>query len=130
MKFQILWLRHNADFSTEITSHHTTLDRLTSGEDRFPYSEVEVIAKRQFTGISDDVGVEIYEGDVIAATECDDSEEYTTVVQRDGTALCIDVEGREYDMTDIVWARRHGEVCNMRVIGNVYENPELNEMKF
>ena len=63
IKFEILWLRNNADFTKSIEKHYTTLERLTNGEDKFPYSDVNVVARRQYAELKDKSGVEAYEGD-------------------------------------------------------------------
>ena len=47
IKFQILWVKNNIDFTKSIEKHYTTLERLISNTDQFPYLDVEIIAKRQ-----------------------------------------------------------------------------------
>ena len=47
IKFQILWVKNNIDFTKSIEKHYTTLERLISNADQFPYLDVEIIAKRQ-----------------------------------------------------------------------------------
>lgn len=65
MKYEVLFIRHKEDFSKEISSHFTSVDRLMSGEDKFPYDQVEVLAKRRFTGRKTISGDEVYEGDIL-----------------------------------------------------------------
>jgi len=75
MKVEILFVKHNQDFSKEICSHFTTIERLMTGKDKFPYNDVEIIAKRQFTGWRDMNGTEIYQGDNLLC-HCDDGDTY------------------------------------------------------
>lgn len=65
MKIEVLFVRHKLDFTKEICSHFTSIDRLMSGEDTFPYNEVEIVAKRRFTGRVTVSGDEVYEGDIM-----------------------------------------------------------------
>lgn len=79
-KFEILFETHNAEFEKVINAHCTTLTRLTSGEDKFPYSDVNIIARRQFTGFLDMEGNEIYEGDKMLSVHDDGDRIYIGVV--------------------------------------------------
>ena len=116
IKFEILWIRNNADFTKSIEKHYTTLDRLTNGEDKFPYSEVEVIAKRQYTGEKDIDDKELYHGDIV------DVDGDTQVIKFDGGAFCVDVCGQDYDFTAIGWAQSDSPITKL---GNILQNPEL-----
>ena len=83
---------------------------IVNGYGKFP---IKCNTVEQYTGIKDKYGKEIYEGDIV---EFDDSEIYY-VSFSNGTftlephKMCICNEN----------------VSNLRVIGNIYENPELVE---
>ncbi len=69
----------------------------------------------QYTGLKDNNGKEIYEGDIVRYA--DDYEENAEVVFDDGgfqVEWPINIERLEGDIT-----------CMMEVIGNIHENPEL-----
>jgi len=92
--------------------------------------DVEVM---QFTGLHDKNGKEIYEGDIVEFTAYtkfrEQSENRTKVV----TYSC-EPNGR-VGFTPMVWHTDveddyyNYEIENIRIIGNIYENPELLEDK-
>jgi len=92
--------------------------------------DVEVM---QFTGLHDKNGKEIYEGDIVEFTAYtafrEQSENRTEVV----TYSC-EPNGR-VGFTPMVWHTDveddyyNYEIENIRIIGNIYENPELLEDK-
>lgn len=82
----------------------------------------------QFTGRCDENYNKIFEGDILEVSY-DDGAAYTTEVCAYGGTLCVDVEGEDYDFTAIdfavdIWKNN---CCECKVIGNIYENPELLE---
>lgn len=82
----------------------------------------------QFTGRCDENYNKIFEGDILEVSY-DDGTAYTTEVCAYGGTLCVDVKGEDYDFTAIdfavdIWKNN---CCECKVIGNIYDNPELLE---
>lgn len=94
--------------------------------------EGQPVAVMQFTGLKDVNGVEIYDGDIVAVSESHKSLKAgfgvnKRVVQwRDGGA-CMDMLHIDYleSKRKIGLTFDNGMVDDIKVIGNIYENPEL-----
>ena len=93
------------------------------GWDRF-YSELDFIQRdavlMQFTGLTDNNGVEIYEGDVLTGIDgYGDKVWLNSPVIFAKSAFCLDKGARRprpiYAIDGVSW----------EVTGNIYENPEL-----
>ena len=94
---------------------------------------IEVIPETvgQYTGITDDNGKKIFEGDILGVTNDDPDYDYITKVYLDCDTLCVDVEGQDYDYTSIgfavdIWDNEYDRV---EIIGNIHDNSELLEVE-
>lgn len=79
------------------------------------------------TDMIDINGTEMFEGDVLKIKSYDYDYEYITQVYYSCHALCVDIYGQDYDFTaigfaDDIWDE---DCCEIEVIGNIYDNPEL-----
>ena len=133
-KFRAWWIQD------EVMTHIDTLEFLQGGirvsdgcwHEKFLGDEVILM---QSTGLKDKNGVEIFEGDIVHIL---DSEQ---INQRDENGAYIDAFFEEIDEIDSVVfvdgcfkLKRTGfDVCicisvdDFKIIGNIYENPELLE---
>lgn len=76
----------------------------------------------QYTGLKDKNGIEIYEGDILECLNSWDDETWITKVRFDSGGFMIDVNGQDYNITCIGFLDEETEI---KVIGNIHENPEL-----
>lgn len=77
--------------------------------------EVDLTTVGQFTGLIDDCGADIYEGDILAAEDLDRSVTVCVKFMCGGFRF-VDCEGTAYFFD---------EFGHMAIIGNVHDNPEL-----
>lgn len=81
----------------------------------------------QYSGIIDDNGKKIFEGDILGITNDDPDYDYTTKVYLNCNTLCVDVQGQDYDYTSIGFATEiwDDECDQVEVIGNIYDTPRI-----
>lgn len=73
----------------------------------------------QYTGIEDKNGVQIYEGDIIEYTQC----LFNTIPDKFPQKQKV-IEWDDYGARWNIFSSAAGEL-NLKVIGNIFENPEL-----
>jgi len=81
----------------------------------------------EFSGEKDIEGKEIYEGDILELTDPYGETKDVSEVRYVNSAFVIEADGwfgsGEYDVTTVGWAIE--EDVKLKIIGNIYENPEL-----
>lgn len=89
----------------------------------------EVISETvgQYTGLTDKNDKKIFEWDILKVKSYDYDYEYLTKVFYNSNTFCVDVYGQDYDYTSIGFAYDiwDDENCEIEVIGNIHDNPEL-----
>lgn len=115
-----LYFEHSIDGQKKSYIKYQTFD------EGFVTDEVNTDTIGQYTGIRDDEGVKIFEGDIVEV-RYDDDTVYTTEVRAYGNTLCVDVEDEDYDFTAIDFAVekwREEDYCELKVISNIYDKEE------
>lgn len=117
-----------ADYIESIRFYINEIDLCWGGiceSDCFDFNDVIIM---QSTGLSDEFGKELFEGDIILWTYWDEFED-------SGSAKIVFDKGM-FKLLDIrtekeVWDNLFNciENCNIYIQGNIYENPELLEDK-
>lgn len=76
----------------------------------------------QFTGLCDKNGKEIYEGDILIVPSGYggdmEFEEYVGIIKYDAPEYWIKPRTKKHQGQDFQW-------CELEIIGNIHENPEL-----
>jgi len=103
--------------SVDFLNKEVTLwDKETAVNFEASFDEIELM---QYTGLKDENGHEIYEGDIIEFLEAESGETWTAKIVFENLAFkALDVEDEAYDYD-------FDDLSDIEVIGNIYENPEI-----
>lgn len=97
---------------------------------------LEHLIYRQYTGLKDKTGKEIYEGDICSVVEVMESQgelsskEYFTEIKWDEASFVVKSGHKDFDTFLSSWFECGGfryPQIEFEIIGNIYENPELLE---
>lgn len=111
----------------KITRNVLSLEHIESGDinyDGIPLKRLAltkglIVARRQYTGLKDKNGVEIYEGDIVKIQ----GYIYEVIFER-GCFMLYGIPHNDINGEKLIIVRF---IDSMEVIGNIYENPELLE---
>ena len=97
--------------------------------DENPYWSLK--AKRQFAGLKDENGKDIYDGDILNVEGNTDPHLYNPIIFKHGgfgyeVTNDFVILGRNYHYFDLMKGKHQSHVLG--IIGNIYENPELLEV--
>ena len=110
----------------EITFFNDEVQMISDVEGFYAYGEFELM---QSTGLKDKNGKEIYEGDIVKFSDCDD-DVYVTPVVWDKNYACFGVSfSGKYPISFDYLEEFYTELKDIEVVGNIYENKELLEGK-
>lgn len=106
----------------EITFFNDEIQMISDVEGFYAYDEFELM---QSTGLFDKNGNEIFEGDIVKFSNCDDYV-YVTPVVWDKNYACFGVSFSDgYPIPFDYLEEFYTELKDVEVVGNIYENPEL-----
>ena len=91
-----------------------------------PYTmmNLEAVDVMQYTGINDSVEKEIFDGDIVTARKYSNTGTFTGYVHFLNGIYWVNFIGYESYYTELI-DLKNAEYEPIRVIGNIYENPEL-----
>ena len=102
-------------------------DTLLLSYDEIAFDEVPAsdFILMQSTGLKDKNGKEIYDGDIVMFSDCDD-DAYVTPVVWDKNYACFGVSfSGKYPISFDYLEEFYTELKDIEVVGNIYENQEL-----
>lgn len=128
IKFEFIYKGYG-EFISIVVSLDNILDMVCPTDDIFElateeierYEDYELVGKRQYTGLKDKNGIDIYEGDILKYSN---GMEITSVIEfRKGCFYsCLDFELMTYTLETIFDSSC---VTDIEVIGNIYEDKDL-----
>lgn len=118
MSIKNMWFQNNMLEELELNNAAAN-DYITAYPD-----EVELM---QSTGLTDKNGKEIFEGDILSIET--DEEKVKVEVSWDNKHALFVFESKKYDERESLGELFEDNTYPFKIIGNVYENPELAEVK-
>lgn len=110
----------------EITFFNDEIQMISDVEGFYAYDEFELM---QSTGLKDKNSKEIFDGDIVKFSDCDD-DVYVTPVVWDKNYACFGVSfSGGYPISFDYLEEFYTEFKDIEVVGNIYENKELLEGK-
>ena len=124
IKFEYLFENIQED-GRSIVSQIWTLDEIEKNE--VDYDKSCIIARRQFTGLTDINNVEIFEGDIVRLIDNDDYTDcYIVKYFGDKGYPAFDIDG--WDNSECNGLSECTACFKLQIIGNIHDNPELLEV--
>lgn len=122
------WDKKNRDFDDDCLRMTLDGDRIEDDDYGNQRNKKRDVILLQYTGIKDMNGKEIYEGDIVkrhcACGNCDNC--WTGEIFYRNCSLVFRDYNEEVD-TPIEMYAMNGDLAQLEVLGNIYENPELLE---
>ena len=122
------WVEGYYSYSPEIDNHMiTTADLAHPFGTNFGFYKVIPETVGQYTGLTDKNGRKVFEGDIVVFADFFDDEIHRGVVYWCDLAFWFDCTETEGD--EGIYSLAYISANILEVIGNIYDNPELLEVK-